>query len=491
VKQEYKIQMVDALLECPSIRDRDIRNSLIDELPDYIRNDIQRNPSNRVDVINIVNRCLDFDNGIESLTNVVRMYEGDSDHMQKVYEIIPHILGFDAVIGYDHIPALFSILPNLAGISEKDLKTFYMDSLPAGFKARPVTLWTVIKHLCNIPIQPDNTFPILVFIQQVVDNIENEDAVQKLKEWIKQAGSDLENDLGIQIKMKPDPPGTDQVVMHLFVKFIPHHDNINRKGRELYNIQIYQWKQPGSIKWIHTVEKPCMIDDVEKILDVFILSELEDDDELQAIEFFMPCELIYLDVDQWRMEEGRFWKTKFGKEYQVLTRLDRQQQYKAGKSIKIHPSLVRKWKENWAFFKKLGETFNKDSVIWICDHKIYEPEKLCDRFTCSDKGACLMIFTPREAPDNKGLGHAIIDAGIPVALCIRQHVDCTEDHEKIKNEIRGIIADNSLSDLPILIHEKRKHAEHEADIGNHLTLIWDSAERTLVKKRFQAPRHKD
>ncbi|MCI5126913.1 MAG: caspase family protein [Candidatus Electrothrix sp. AUS3] len=83
-----KGKLVNALLTCPCMRHRDTRDAIVDELPDNIKNTIQRNTTDKVDVRNIVTRCLDFKHGFHELIKTVRDYEGDSLGMQQVDSII-------------------------------------------------------------------------------------------------------------------------------------------------------------------------------------------------------------------------------------------------------------------------------------------------------------------------------------------------------------------------------------------------------------------
>jgi len=88
---EQKAELVDALLACDNMRNRDTRNTIVDDLPVDIRSNIQRNPGNRVDVINIVNTCLNYPNGIDELIRFVRFYEGDSSAMRALDRLIKQI----------------------------------------------------------------------------------------------------------------------------------------------------------------------------------------------------------------------------------------------------------------------------------------------------------------------------------------------------------------------------------------------------------------
>ncbi|GEM_PF-2483827 len=93
-----KSKLAEALLACPTMTNRGSRDAVVDNLPDEIRNGIQRNDVTNIDVMNILNRCLDFSDGIKELMMIVRTFEGNSNGMQKVEEALKYagiIQGFD------------------------------------------------------------------------------------------------------------------------------------------------------------------------------------------------------------------------------------------------------------------------------------------------------------------------------------------------------------------------------------------------------------
>ncbi|MCP4542430.1 MAG: hypothetical protein GY832_35350 [Chloroflexi bacterium] len=89
-----KRELVNALLACPTMSDQNTRDAVINELPDAIKGGIQRNSSARVDVNNVVTRCLNYVNGIEELVEIVCDYEGSSIPMQGLDEVVRQIRAF-------------------------------------------------------------------------------------------------------------------------------------------------------------------------------------------------------------------------------------------------------------------------------------------------------------------------------------------------------------------------------------------------------------
>jgi hypothetical protein len=88
---QQKAYFVSILLECSAIQDQNTRNTIINELPSDIKNTIQRHPTGRVDVNNIVSRCQDFENGLSELMIVLESIEGSSLSMKKIKKFLSQI----------------------------------------------------------------------------------------------------------------------------------------------------------------------------------------------------------------------------------------------------------------------------------------------------------------------------------------------------------------------------------------------------------------
>ena len=84
ISTTQKTSLVTYLLECAAIRDRQTRDAILDELPADIKHTIHRHSSDRVDVNNIVSRCMDFGNGLSTFVSIIENFEGQTEKMKKV-----------------------------------------------------------------------------------------------------------------------------------------------------------------------------------------------------------------------------------------------------------------------------------------------------------------------------------------------------------------------------------------------------------------------
>jgi hypothetical protein len=77
--------LVELLCACPAMADTSTREAVIAQLPEQVRHGITRHPATKVDVMNIVRRCLDYADGPAALLQAVAFFEGDSLPMQAVH----------------------------------------------------------------------------------------------------------------------------------------------------------------------------------------------------------------------------------------------------------------------------------------------------------------------------------------------------------------------------------------------------------------------
>jgi hypothetical protein len=87
-ERENKIQLVELLLKCPSMQTPEGREDIQGELPNNIRNAIPRRSANNADVRRIVDTCLNYNNGISKLINILglELFDGETKAFKKLQE---------------------------------------------------------------------------------------------------------------------------------------------------------------------------------------------------------------------------------------------------------------------------------------------------------------------------------------------------------------------------------------------------------------------
>jgi hypothetical protein len=79
-----KLDLVEALQECPTLSDKEGRDNCIKLLDEPLPNQIKRQQAVKDDLLNIVSTCENYKGGIESLVRAMQQIEKDSLHMAKV-----------------------------------------------------------------------------------------------------------------------------------------------------------------------------------------------------------------------------------------------------------------------------------------------------------------------------------------------------------------------------------------------------------------------
>ncbi len=85
---DQKSELTDALLACSCVSNRGSRDTVVSNLPDDVKNAIQRDNAAMIDVMGIVSSCLDHPGGINELIKIVRHFEGGSVGRRNLDDLI-------------------------------------------------------------------------------------------------------------------------------------------------------------------------------------------------------------------------------------------------------------------------------------------------------------------------------------------------------------------------------------------------------------------
>lgn len=83
-----KRALAAALLACPSMADRGRRDAIVRELPADIQHSITRSDAGLLDVTNTLNAALNYPHGLDTLIDLVRIFEGDSLPMREMDRVL-------------------------------------------------------------------------------------------------------------------------------------------------------------------------------------------------------------------------------------------------------------------------------------------------------------------------------------------------------------------------------------------------------------------
>ena len=85
-------QIVDGLMECDALRDRQRRDVIVDQLRPQIRDNISRAPDIKTDIVKIVNTSRNYPGGLKELLDNVNLYESNSLQFEALKQTITQIL---------------------------------------------------------------------------------------------------------------------------------------------------------------------------------------------------------------------------------------------------------------------------------------------------------------------------------------------------------------------------------------------------------------
>jgi len=477
-----KSLLISNLLECSVIKDRQTRDAIVNELPPDIKHSINRDFSDRGDVNNIVSICLEFPLGIESLIYIVSQYERDSKSLQKIYDFIATILCLDSPISNQYLSELLFILDKVT-VQFNSLQTCYRASLPPFFKfqSEPQSIWQLIANLSNIPIQEDKNQPIVQFVQSIADQLLSGKESELLTNWVRH----LSKEYGLISKNVICQSETcnyeiNSNPIYLLVHLITDPNNRNNEIQK-FAVCIYAWRNPDEVPCVYT-NGSCDKNKILNIIDDVIDSKFDENEDIRAIEFILPCDLLHLDVNELKRNDVFEWNSGLINDYQVVVRLDRY--YYQGRRLKRH--FRDRWKKKWNRFKTTNENVcaNK-SILMVCNHENYNARKVCIDFSDDTEKTCLMqTFFPKNSDD---FGLALLNAGIPVAVWCKKYGHQKYEHEIIKNALLKLIEDGNLTKLPDRIHKICRKPEQKKHLQDYLILLWDDPGR--LPKDLQEPQN--
>ena len=106
---------MDKLLACRMMRDRNSRNQVVQELSFADSIDRDSNTTNKDDVMNIVNRRLDFSDGLQQLIERVEFREENSQPMQHLGKFLQILFSSPQpiIINVDLLAKLYRLTTNV------------------------------------------------------------------------------------------------------------------------------------------------------------------------------------------------------------------------------------------------------------------------------------------------------------------------------------------------------------------------------------------
>lgn len=470
ISDETKETLVDKLQACSSVANRAQREDVLSHIPDTITRRIVRGNTDQTDVMHIIEKCSEFDDGIERLVLAIQLIEGSTSAWLGLDKFVHK--KFPKIVYYAERQQLLSIAKD---IPEDILRKAYLDSLPQDYEDRPRgDLDILLKELAKIPPQQDQTFPVLEFVERLAVYAQGQQALStrdKLSDW----ASEKANALGIvdaQLRVLREKAANSRTPVieespYLLIT-LESADDAN-----VYNVQM--WLLDNHYQVIRKAEEAFLtFQGISDMIDQFIEECLSDEVLVSTmsdlvIEFSLPRSLLCCAVDHLLVNPG-FLKVELGVQYKVVVRsLERACKRK----------MWAAWKQKWQIFQKFVETQQAitSDLIWIPTEEPLANKSLYARLY----GSSIICFVLTHVPpafseQNTHVFDVLLTSGIPIALWPRKQI-------KNPEMFNSFLSHDTVYSLPRLVWEQRKKAMEayercETDhVGSNLTLLWDDPSR--------------
>ena len=370
-------------------------------------------------------------------------------------------------------------------LSTDTCKKLYKLSLPDNFSPHinVRTLKLALEHLWNIPMQHENKYPVLYFIEwlAVCINEKDQELSSQLRDWVDGMASWLKLKQEHIDRMRSEiinENGTPEVRSpYLLVNIIPVSGNKNRSFKKLYRLHIVLWRSPEESRYLRKDDEALELSAIPTVLDQNLQQlsyDIPDEMWQLCLEFFLPIDLLSCDVDQWVKRDVFLDEIKLGEDHPVLVR--------SWERASI-PQLQIHWYHRWKQFQSLlatKEPYNAYDCMELYKLKPYKERELYNHLLAAKNVSFLgLSFSPGSANLRCNLLREILRAGLPVALWPRVDPQDVDDEARIISHFEEMCAIDRLDLFPERLQQIRVEAAstNGKALGNHLSLLWDDPGR--------------
>jgi excisionase family DNA binding protein len=231
---------------------------------------------------------------------------------------------------------------------------------------------------------------------------------------------------------------------------------------------------------IYVDEKPQTLEQLPKLIEQVLFystSRFSQTPGMLTIEFFLPLELLYFNIDQLMINVGLNLPVAIGTQYSVVVRsLERLNDRRSW------PSWINKWNRLLA----LSQSKENNAFLYLHNIEEFNLQNSSGRLREQNMMCLVLTFVP-SVEDQRKIFSAVLSAGIPVVLYTRQQDMASNE---IEMSLKALLTDNSLSDIPATVTKLRREAATSGDkrhLGLHLGLLWDDPNRLPLQAKIASP----
>ncbi len=461
-------ELVAAFLAIDSIHDRKGRDLVVRYLQDELGElALQRPEVDRQDVLAIISACASRPGALHVLVNVVELLDPSSPETALFRQLVEG-LEPESVLLSDERLQLETLLNKVTCRNPEQL---YWNAV--GQFGPPPTpnadLVELARDLQDV-VPGDGRVPALVVF---IELLAREQVIHAaaLRAWVDAHLRRIGLDPARVGKLRAEPPGAvsgevdHSCLMVQLEAFGPQPDTYLMSA----------WFQHGStMKVLRRDEEPLPIEAIPQEINYLLTEETEivqDRSPFFTVELIVPRALINHPIDQWPIAPINF-ERPLGVQYPVAIRV-LERLYK--------PALHREWRRKTSWLRRYGGSADRRAEAW---HWIREPghvdsHRLMTQLMTRDTPVVVGFAYPPDVGDELGDDEyaACVHAGIPAMVWCRDG----RDTASAERELRRLVGDCDVHDLPLVVHQHRQHAHHPGvpreHLGRHLTLLWDDIDR--------------
>lgn len=452
-----KTELSDALIKYEICKTAEGRQRLIQDLPDTISAGISHNAQPLIHIRNLVDRCSAVPGGLRALVDTLRDYERGTRSSLKIIRLALGIELLEIIVAEE--------------LDESHATAFFLNSLPRLQRHREAeTIWQQLTLLWQMRPLPGEISPILRFVDQLSESVAwSETELRAWRIWaIQQPSLNLQE--GVASANTGQEIGTNPYLT-IVVKPLPGD---GRTGE--YLVTTYLWTNDKDVMQLNTTGR---IVHPRQELPALVATALEEAQHLLryripdlTIEFCLPYELMSDDVDQLSKPDPQVGERCLGTLYPVIVR----------PFYRLMDSGESRgwWEARWHNIKRRILDQNPDEAqVWICAEDEQLLDRVVVRLTDRSQKICFLglPFTPAGKMGELSIFTEMMRAGIPVALWPRLR-NAQMELPDIHSLLSELLSDECLAELPNHLQSRRLnvHANRQHP-GNHMTLLWDDADR--------------
>jgi len=425
-------------------------------------------------LLNLVQKCLDIEDGIEALLSALDYLAPDSSHSAEVRRLLSPADGYLSSREEHRVKEWLRqcTVPNLAALYQ--VATANRSCV---FPPRLNDPCDVFTYLLDATTPRGHAPPHLRFVAFLIrtllylDNPSPAGTVDRLREWVYQqrdqlhTSGDPEGAADLRRLVRHAPPF--QLRTDFPVCLIVQLDQVPAPYDERDLHRVTHWLQFDHTRWCPERGGDVVLPFAEVADHVLDLIRRTDENWASApggplvLEFALPLELIDLDVDQWARRPGHGLPPRpLGTDYEVVLRSH------TDLRPRTHTHNSR-WAARWALLVNGTRT-----------HVIPEPDAdvpgaLQDQLLNSEESIVYILSSPPTQEPGHSEFMAAMEAGLPIVLWCRN----TEASDAFREAMREVVKRQLLPDLPQHVMRLRRTAA--ADNYHGISLLWDDPNRVL------------